>query len=102
MNLSDDLVQSKCKMMLNGQKPTLLIGGSKCAESGESNETLNSLHFVFNLCKGKRSEGSYHLAENNCSYGSFVLELLKTVIFDAHPDMSWHDVFVKMLTGARQ
>ena len=42
MNLSDELVQSKCEMMLNGQKPTLLIGGSKCAEGGQMNEPSKS------------------------------------------------------------
>ena len=42
MNLSDELVQSKCDMMLNGQKPTLLIGRSKGAEAGELNEPLKS------------------------------------------------------------
>ena len=49
MHLSDDLVQSKCEMMLKGQKPTLLIGGSKCAESGELNESLKASQFAFTL-----------------------------------------------------
>ena len=33
MNLSDDLVQSKCKMMLNGQTPRLLIGVSPSVQN---------------------------------------------------------------------
>ena len=42
MHLSDELVQSKCEMMWNVQKPTLLIGGSKCAEAGQMNEPSKS------------------------------------------------------------
>ena len=56
MNLSDDLVQSKCEVMLNGQKPTLLIGGSHCAESGELNERLKSLQSVIQLYERQRCE----------------------------------------------
>ena len=39
MNLSDELVQSKYEMTLQGQKPTLR---SKGAEAGELNEPLKS------------------------------------------------------------
>ena len=42
MNLIDELVQSKCEMTLQGQKPTLFIGGPKGAEEGELNEPLKS------------------------------------------------------------
>ena len=42
MNLSDDLVQSKCETMSDGQKPSLLIGAAKGAESGWLNEFLKS------------------------------------------------------------
>ena len=42
MNLSDELVEPKCELMLNGQKPTLFIGGPKGAEAGELNEMLKS------------------------------------------------------------
>ena len=57
MNLSDDHVQSKCGMMLNGQKPMLLLGESKCAKSGELNEDPNVLQCVVKLYENQRSEG---------------------------------------------
>ena len=37
MDLRDDLVQSHCEMIFNGQKPMLSVGGPKCGESGELN-----------------------------------------------------------------
>ena len=30
LDLNDELEEWKCEMMLKGQKPTLLMGGSKC------------------------------------------------------------------------
>ena len=61
MNLSDDHAQSKAVMIWNRQKPTLyFLGGSKCAESGELNESLKSSQFVFKLPEKQRSEGRYH------------------------------------------
>ena len=57
MNSSDDLVQSKCEMMLNGQQPTLLMGGSNCADSGELHKPLKALHFALKLCERQHSEG---------------------------------------------
>ena len=57
MNLVDDLAQSKCEMMLTGQRPSLLCGGSKCAESGSLNESLKSLQFKSKVYERQRSEG---------------------------------------------
>ena len=68
--------------MLNGQKPTLLIGGSSCAESGDMNESLKSLQFVFRLYEKHRREGRYFM--------------------QAQPEVSksWHEEeFVKKLSG---
>ena len=47
MHLSDDLVQSKCEMMLHGQKPTSLIGGSMCPESGELHDPCERIEVCF-------------------------------------------------------
>ena len=49
-------MQSTCEMMWNGQKPALLIGGSRCAETSELNDILKSWQFVFNLYEKHRSE----------------------------------------------
>ena len=69
--------------MLEGQKPTLLIGGCKCAELGELNESLKSIsmQFAFKLYGRLRSEGRY-----------FMLP---------HPEdsKSWREECVKKLSG---
>ena len=49
MDLSDERVQAKCEMLLDLQKPTLLIGESRCGESGELATSLKSLRFAFKL-----------------------------------------------------
>ena len=46
MNLSDDLVRTKCAIRLNGQ--TYVVDWRvKCAESGELRQRLKSLQFAF-------------------------------------------------------
>ena len=81
MTLSDNVVQSKCEMMSNGQYPTLLIGVSMCAESGALNVSLNSIQFVIKLYETQHSEGRYFV--------------------HAHSDdaKSWRGEFVKKLSG---
>ena len=47
VHLSDDFVESKCKIVLKGQKATLLIGGCKCAVPGELDESMEAVQFAF-------------------------------------------------------
>ena len=81
MNLSIDLVQPKSEMISNRRTPMLLIGGSNCARSGGLSESQKSLQFVCKLFEKQGREGRYFL--------------------HAQPkkSKSWHEEFVKNLTG---
>ena len=87
MNLSEHLVQSRCEMMFRRQKPTLLIGGSVWADSGEVNDSLKALQFVFKLYEKQRSGGRY-------------LSRRVQVCASTKKSKPRHEGFVKKLSGA--
>ena len=75
----------KYQLLLNGQTPTLLTGGSRRGESDELNTSLKSLQFAFKLYERQRREGVILRA---CASRRF--------------SKSWHERFVEKLSREGQ